>query len=149
MESAAQLLLAATKELEDFVGAHEWTNEDRSADLEDIRSVLSTLSTVVARTSRAKRGRGRPREAWHAAGRKIAQLVCSVMELAGYKGGLNLTDRESVTVLVGAAAVSYLFDIEIGADGFATAMRMRDRRKRDHSTSFDERYPDAAAIKLP
>jgi hypothetical protein len=49
---------------------------------------------------------------------------------------------------VGAAAISYLFDIKIGADGFATAMRPRDRRRRDHGASFDDWYPGAAAIKV-
>ncbi len=148
VESAAQRLGAATKELEDFVGAHQWTDDDRSADLEDIHFVLSTLSTVLARTSPAKRGRGRPREAWHAPGHKIAQLICSVMEATRYGGRLKKTDPESATASVGAAAISYLFDIKIGADGFATAMKDRDRSKGDHSTSFDDLYPDAAAIKV-
>jgi hypothetical protein len=59
-----------------------------------------------------------------------------------------MRDPESVTAEVGAAAVSWLFGINIGADGFVTAMRRRNRGKGDHSTSFDDWYPDAAAIKV-
>jgi hypothetical protein len=146
VESAAQLLGAATKELEDFVGAHEWSDGDRSTDLEDIRRIISTLSTVVARASRAKSGRGRPREAWHVAGRQIAQLVRSVLEAAGYTRRLNMIDQESFTARVGAAAISWLFGIMIESSGFATAMRPRDRRKGGKRTSFDHMCPDGARI---
>ena len=78
----------------------------------------------------------------------MAPLISAAMRAVGYRGRLATTDEESITANVGAAAISWAFETKIEAAGFATAMRMRDRRKRDDRKSSLQRHPDAGRIKV-
>jgi hypothetical protein len=148
MSRANQLLFAA-RELEHYAGGYQWEHENGSVSLEDIEHILRRIGAIpVAQTSSPAPARGRRPETWHAAAREMARLISAAMRHAGYVGRLRMTDPESVTANVGGAAISWAFAIKIEAAGFATAMRMRDRRKRDNRNSFPERYPDAARIKI-
>jgi hypothetical protein len=148
MGVANQLLFAA-RELEDFAGGYQWIDENGSVALEDIEHILLRIGAIpVAPTSSPAPARGRRPETWHAAAREMAGLISAAMRHDGYSGRLRMTDEESVTANVGAAAISWAFAIEIEAAGFATAMRMRNRRKRNNGNSFLESYPDAARIRV-
>jgi hypothetical protein len=147
--SIANQLLFAARELEDYAGGYQWIHEKGSVFLEDIEHILRRIGAIpVAQTSSPAPARGRRRKTWHAAAREMARLISAAMRHAGYRGRLSMTDEESVTANIGAAAISWAFGIKIEAAGFATAMRMRDRRKRISRDSFLERYPDAARIKV-
>jgi hypothetical protein len=154
--SLANQLLFAARELEDYAGGYQWMHENGSTSLADIEHILVRIGAApVAQTSSPAPARGRPREIWHAAALKTAPLISAAMRCVGYQRRLNMTDEESVTAKVGAKAISWAFAIELEPAGFATAMRMRDRRKRHNRISFLERYrnfleryPDAARIQI-
>jgi hypothetical protein len=76
-----------------------------------------------------KAKRGRPREKWVRWGNKLAKLLKSRLMNAGFNGRTNPEDPESVVAYVGAAAISRMYEMELTAEGFASAMRNRDRRK--------------------
>jgi hypothetical protein len=92
--------------------------------------------------------RGRPKEAWHSVVRDIAHAISRTMREAEYKGTLSVKNEDAVTAIVGAELIKLAFGVRVGAAGFISAVRNRDRTTRGGTKSFFERYPDAARIRI-
>lgn len=92
------------------------------------------------------RARGQPRAEWHRWAREFVLLLKPALKEAGYKGGLTATNAESALAIIGAAYVHRCFGLEISPEGFATAMKKRDRRKgaTKAGASIDELFPQVA-----
>jgi hypothetical protein len=105
--SVANQLLVAANELEDYARGYQWTDGNDTISLEDVKHFLGRIGALpVARNSSPPPARGRRQQLWHAAAREIARLIIAAMRDAGYRGRLLMTDEESVTANVGAAACS-------------------------------------------
>jgi hypothetical protein len=156
---AAKQLLAAAKELEDFAGGYRWG----AVSLEDVKDISERIAlspeasaALVTQTLSLAPSLTRPREAWHAPGREMAPLIQAAMRDAGYRRKkLRMTDEESVTAMVGAAAINWAYAIEIGPAAFASAMKERDRsgktkklKSRTDEERFNAQFPGAARIKI-
>jgi hypothetical protein len=147
VRAAADQLLVVAYELKNFAGGYQWSG---AVSLEDIIGILERIGAVpFAQDDPSPRPpRGRPRETWHAAAREFAHKIKKVLEAAKYGGRLRMADEESVVAYVGAKAANWAYRTNIDAAGFASAMRVRDRKKRDSAKSFSKRYPGAALIKV-
>lgn len=139
---AAHHLMAKAEEL----GGHEWGNGTTLADIQTVLEGIGAYPKPLRTPPSAKRGR--PKEAWHSVAPDIARAIIRTMREAGYQGPLSVKYPDAVTVIVGAKLIKLAFGVRVGADGFVSAVRNRDRTRRAGAKSFYERYPDAARIRI-
>ena len=152
-KDAANQLLFEAEELESFFGGYQWQNGTSAVSLSQIQELLGRICAVPkAIVSSGDNGQlqevmnvggnkivlrkvgptlGRRKEAWHPAGHEIARAIKDAMRTAGYRGSLSAKKPESVTAQVGASTINWFFNtsVKISADGFASAMKSRDRSK--------------------
>lgn len=110
--AAANNLLAEARELEAYSGnGYYWSGAGDGVSLQEIVTPLLRIGAVARPLPPAPCGtqRGRPREAWHAAGRSLARLVQGAVQRAGQARRLRMKDPESITASVGAAAISWAY----------------------------------------
>jgi hypothetical protein len=137
----------AARELRDFADYH-WPDRDGTVSLEDLEELLHRIG-AVPRVSDSRAKMGRPPERWHEAARWIAFAMKAVLQGAGYRGNLSMIDENSAVVCAGTAAINWAYGIDVEAVAFASAMRRRDRKKREKTASdFASRFPDAMRIKV-
>jgi hypothetical protein len=149
-KGVANQLLTAASEVEDYGGGYRWTDHSGTVSLEDIKEILARIGAVPFLEVQTQPAvRGRPREAWHAAAHELVPLIKTALRQAGHSKGLSAKDEGSITAAVGAAAISWAYDMKIETAGFAAALRKRTRRKCDvQEHDFDERFPTASRIKI-
>jgi hypothetical protein len=156
--AAAKQLMVEANKIEDFAGGYQWG----VVSLWDVKHILAQVITspeasaaLATQTLPQPPSRRRPREAWHAAGREMALLIQGAMRDVNYRGRLKMDDNESVTAVVGAAAINWAYAIDIAPTGFASAMKERSRSSETKRLKtltdeerFNEQFPDAARIKI-
>jgi hypothetical protein len=98
--------------------------------LQDLDNALAAFGAHGARLPPpAQPSVGHPGAPWHYAAHFIAPLIQEALRTSGVHAGLSKTDPNGATAIVGAAAISWAYDIEIQEAGFAAAMKRRNRRK--------------------
>jgi hypothetical protein len=144
---AGKDLLAAIRDLEEYAGGFIWEGPDGTVCLSDIEGILYRIGVITPATENPSvRTRKQP---WHAPARKIAHEIKSVLIEASYSGSLSMTDGNGAIAKIGTPIINRAYGISIDAEGFASAMRLRDRRQREKSvSSFSKRYPEAKRIKI-
>lgn len=147
--SAANQVLVAARELKAYHGNYCWTdNHSGAVSLEDIEDMLRRIG-AVPRAPNPHAKTGRPPERWHEVARLIAPAIKAALQEARYRGSLSMIDEKSAVVHVGAAAINWAYKLDVEAAGFASAMRRRDRRKRNKTAGdFASWFPDAMRIKV-
>lgn len=128
--TAANRLLWEADKLENSQGGYAWERDGRVVTLADIQEMLAFIgASGTARGSPVPAGR--PDTAWHPAAREIAHEIQSTMRRLGYSRSLSAKKSESITAVVGAAAVNFLFNIpRLESAGFVAAVRPRSRSLR-------------------
>jgi len=148
IQALAHQMLRAADELEEL-GGYAWTDFSLADVQQNVGRIAFSPDGAGYMPQRPRSSaRGRPREPWHAPGRKISRLLAAAMRTVGYGGRLHAKDAESVTAIVGAAVISWIFKSEITPEGYATGMRRRDRSRRAPEKSFEERFPQVARLKI-
>ena len=123
----ANKFLVKVEELEGLFGSEPWGKDGPS--LGEITAPLSRIG-AAPRAHKPSATRGRPREAWHGAAFGIARAIKNALKEEGYRGSLNAEDDKSVVASVGAKTIKWAYKRAIKSAGFASAVQMRDRRKK-------------------
>jgi hypothetical protein len=116
------------------------------ASIDAITAMLSVIGIPASRVDATKKD-GRPTTNWAELGRAVGKEIRSLLHAAGLKG-LKLTYNDGIVPAVSAHIVNHLFQIDIVREGFAAQMRNRQRSKKIAPTTFADRFPDAARIKI-
>lgn len=146
----AKQMLAAGSDLEEFCGSsYQWTDGTMLADVQQILGGIALAPEGCGHMPEPPRSptRGHPRESWHAPARDIGHLIARSLREIGHKNRLSITDAGSITAIIAAAVMLWIFEIKISPEGYASAMRGRNRGKKT-AMSFEERYPHATRIKI-
>jgi hypothetical protein len=154
----AKRLLTSLCELEEYAGPGDhW---GAGASLTDVQIVLGKIGVGAPTLPAASPAPGRPPEPspLHKLWRQIARLIKAALKEAGYRGDLTLTHPNSAIAIVGAKVVSRIH--EITPEGFADAMRDRDRSKgkktrktiigmtdEESEKEFSKRFPGAQKVR--
>jgi len=126
--SAANEVLFAAQEVEEYAGGYQWEDEDGIVTLADLSHILKRIGSFP-KSKPPVAMMGRPPEAWHRIARPIAHLIKDSLREIEYIGSLNLLDEKSPIAFISAAAINWAYGINVDATGFASAMRVRDRKK--------------------
>lgn len=145
--AAADQVLIAARELEDYAGGYVWGVEE-PVSLVEVQEILIRIGATQLRYKESTK-LGRPDEAWHHAAFWIALLIKKTMKELGQKKRLSLATEEGIPAVVGALAINFACGIKIKPRAFVRAVHKRDRRQADELT-FEKIFPDAARfIKMP
>ncbi len=152
---AANAVLAAGEELEDYNGGYVWECiGGGSVSLDDVKKMLGRIGAFPRPLPPPPEPpRGQPKNPWVAPAREFARLIQKAMKAEGYSGTLAMTNEDSVTAIVGAAAIRWAYrEKKLQPGAFATAMRRRDRSKKAANlkpADFFTRFPEAGRFKSP
>lgn len=127
LRAAANHLAFALSHYEEFVPRHEWDANSGFNEIDDGLALMAAHPEELIPPLASPRGRRN--EAWHPVGHAIAPPIQNALRSIGHNGRMAKTDQEGATAIIGAAAVSWAYGIELQAEGFASAMRRRNRRK--------------------
>jgi hypothetical protein len=134
VQQLAKQMLVPIDQLEAFAGKYIWQHPTRDIPFEEVRELMKELA-FFASPQKSGSVRGQPSVPWRDAARKLSEAVRAAMQDVGYRGRLGLTDPEGVPVIVTAAAISWAYGKPISPAGFVTAMRDRDRAKKNKSSA--------------
>ena len=109
-------LRAAATELEDYDGNYTWPSPAGDVSLQNLFEILNTI-VPFAVPEPPGAGQGRPRVPWRDAGRGFARSVKLALTEVGYDGRLEVTDSESVTTVIAAAAISWAYEQKVSLQG--------------------------------
>jgi hypothetical protein len=80
---AANQLLVAAEELENYFGGYAWGKSGETILLADVQDLLGRIGAVTVAPVKVSKAKNRPDEPWHLVAKQIAPLVENALCKAG------------------------------------------------------------------